>query len=206
MLGLVVKGFIIGILVSAPLGPVGMLCIQRTLSEGRRHGFISGMGAVLSDVIYAAITGLFMGLVVDFVELHQQLLQLFGSIVIGFFGYYIFRSNPVKNLMKDKGTKLSLVQNFVTAFLFTFSNVLIILLFIGLYAHFTFVFPSSSAWDILYRLGSIAFGAVTWWFVLTYLISKLRKWFNIRSIHLLNRIVGGVIIFLGIIGIVDSII
>ena len=56
MLGLISKGIVIGVLVSAPMGPIGMLCIQRTLNKGRWHGFVTGLGAALSDVIYAALT------------------------------------------------------------------------------------------------------------------------------------------------------
>ena len=95
-------GMIIGILVSAPMGPIGMLCIQRTLSEGRWHGFVSGLGAALSDVIYAAVTALSMGLVVNFVEAHQKPLEVFGSLVLGAFGYYIFQANPVKRLRRRR--------------------------------------------------------------------------------------------------------
>lgn len=94
MLGIVSKGIIIGVLVSAPMGPIGMLCIQRTLNKGRWHGFVTGLGAALSDVIYAALTCLGMGVVVNFVEANQAPLQLIGSIVLGIFGYYIFQSNP----------------------------------------------------------------------------------------------------------------
>ena len=107
MLGLVSKGFLIGVLVSAPMGPIGMLCIQRTLSKGRWHGFITGLGAALSDIIYAALTCLCMGMVVSFVEANQRPLQLLGSIVLALFGVYLFRSNPVRNLRKRKEKKLS---------------------------------------------------------------------------------------------------
>ncbi len=102
MLGIVSKGIIIGVLVSAPMGPIGMLCIQRTLNKGRWHGFVTGLGAALSDVIYAALTCLGMGVVVNFVEANQAPLQLIGSIVLGIFGYYIFQSNPVRNLKKQR--------------------------------------------------------------------------------------------------------
>ena len=138
MLGLVSKGFLIGVLVSAPMGPIGMLCIQRTLSKGRWHGFITGLGAALSDIIYAALTCLCMGMVVSFVEANQRPLQLLGSIVLALFGVYLFRSNPVRNLRKRKEKKLSFTQDFITAFLFTFSNMLIVLLYIGLFARFGF--------------------------------------------------------------------
>ena len=100
MLGIVSKGIIIGVLVSA-------------------------------DVIYAALTCLGMGVVVNFVEANQAPLQLIGSIVLGIFGYYIFQSNPTRNLKKHREKKLSFTQDFITAFLLTFSNVLIVLLYIG---------------------------------------------------------------------------
>ena len=180
MLGIVSKGIIIGVLVSAPMGPIGMLCIQRTLNKGRWHGFVTGLGAALSDVIYAALTCLGMGVVVNFVEANQAPLQLIGSIVLGIFGYYIFQSNPTRNLKKHREKKLSFTQDFITAFLLTFSNVLIVLLYIGLFARFGFVLPEHSFWLLV--LGIVC------------------KWFNVRGIWLLNRIVGSVIIVLSIIG------
>ena len=192
-------GMIIGILVSAPMGPIGMLCIQRTLSEGRWHGFVSGLGAALSDVIYAAITALSMGLVVNFVEAHQRPLQIFGSLVLGAFGYYIFQANPVKRLRKNNASRLSLVQDFISAFLLTLSNVLIIFLYIGLFARFSFVF-TAGVWDVPIGLFGIATGAILWWFVISYIVSRLRQWFNIRSLSILNRIVGAVIIVLAAVG------
>lgn len=200
MLGLVSKGFLIGVLVSAPMGPIGMLCIQRTLSKGRWHGFITGLGAALSDIIYAALTCLCMGMVVSFVEANQRPLQLLGSIVLALFGVYLFRSNPVRNLRKRKEKKLSFTQDFITAFLFTFSNMLIVLLYIGLFARFGFILPEHSVWMILAGIGGIGIGAIVWWFLITYFISKLRRWFNVRGIWLMNKIVGSVIMIVSIIG------
>lgn len=113
MLGIVSKGIIIGVLVSAPMGPIGMLCIQRTLNKGRWHGFVTGLGAALSDVIYAALTCLGMGVVVNFVEANQAPLQLIGSIVLGIFGYYIFQSNPTRNLKKHREKKLYLLAELI---------------------------------------------------------------------------------------------
>ena len=202
MLGLVSTGFIIGILVSAPMGPVGMLCVQRTLSKGRWNGFVSGLGAALSDVIYAIITGLSVGLIMDFIEAHQKPIEIFGCIVLGIFGLFIFRSNPVKSLKKHRETKSTYMQDFVTAFLLTFSNVLIIILYLGLFARFTFALPANSFWNILYGLGGIAAGALVWWFAVTYFVSRMRRWFNIRGIFLLNRTVGIIILSLSLGGIV----
>jgi threonine/homoserine/homoserine lactone efflux protein len=200
MLGLIIKGIIIGILVSAPMGPIGMLCIRRTLYKGRWHGFVTGLGAALSDVIYAALTCLGMGVVVNFIEANQAPLQLTGSIVLGIFGFYIFRSNPTRSLQKKQEKKLSFTQDFITAFLLTFSNVLIVFLYIGLFARFGFVLPDHSIWMSLFGIIFIGVGAILWWFGITYLVAKLSKWFNVRGIWLLNRIVGIVIISLAAIG------
>lgn len=203
MLALAAKGLLIGILVSAPMGPVGMLCIQRTLSKGRWHGFVTGLGAMVSDIIYAMLTSLGMGVVVNFVEANQAPLQLAGSLVLSFFGYYIYQSNPVKNLRKQKERKLSFTQDFITAFLLTFSNVLIVLLYIGLFARFGFILPDHSLGMIIGGIICIGIGAFSWWLFITYIVSKLRKWFNVRGIWLMNRIVGSTIIILSIIGIIS---
>ena len=203
MLALAAKGLLIGILVSAPMGPVGMLCIQRTLSKGRWHGFVTGLGAMVSDIIYAMLTSLGMGVVVNFVEANQAPLQLAGSLVLSFFGYYIYQSNPVKNLRKQKERKQSFTQDFITAFLLTFSNVLIVLLYIGLFARFGFILPDHSLGMIIGGIICIGIGAISWWLFITYIVSKLRKWFNVRGIWLMNRIVGSTIIILSIIGIIS---
>lgn len=203
MLALAAKGLLIGILVSAPMGPVGMLCIQRTLSKGRWHGFVTGLGAMVSDIIYAMLTSLGMGVVVNFVEANQAPLQLAGSLVLSIFGYYIYQSNPVKNLRKQKERKLSFTQDFITAFLLTFSNVLIVLLYIGLFARFGFILPDHSLGMIIGGIICIGIGAISWWLFITYIVSKLRKWFNVRGIWLMNRIVGSTIIILSIIGIIS---
>ena len=81
-LELFVKGLLVGILASAPMGPVGILCIQRTLQKGRRYGLVTGAGAALSDIIYALITGLGMSFVMDFINNEQTLfwLKLVGSV------------------------------------------------------------------------------------------------------------------------------
>lgn len=203
MLGILIKGVVIGILVSAPMGPIGILCIQRTLNKGRWHGFVTGLGAALSDVMYAILTSLGMGVVINFIEANQAPLQLVGSIVLAIFGYYIYKSNPVKSLRKRKEGKTSYAQDFITAFLLTFSNVFIILLYIGLFARFSFILPESSIFLIAAGIFCIGIGAVFWWFIITYFVAKLKKRFNVRGIWVLNRVIGSIIIALSLLGILS---
>ncbi|MDR0536559.1 MAG: LysE family translocator [Tannerellaceae bacterium] len=202
MLELIIKGLVIGILVSAPMGPVGMLCVQRTLSKGRWHGFCTGVGAMLSDIIYAGITCLGLGFVVSFIEANHFCLQLIGSIVLGIFGLYMFKYNPVSRLKTQREKKLSYTSDFVTGFLLTLSNALVVFLFIGLFAHFNFIDPDYSVWMILSGLLCIGLGAVGWWFVVTYVLFKIKEWFNIRDAWMLNRIAGALIILISIGGII----
>ncbi len=205
MIGIISTGIIIGILVSAPMGPTGILCIQRTLSKGRLHGLATGVGAMLSDIIYACISCLGMGMVVNFIEANEAPLQLFGSVVLGGFGYYISRSNPTRAIRKQGDKKLSYTQDFLTAFLLTLSNVFIVLLYIALFARFGFVLPEHSIWVSLCGIGGVGIGAVLWWICITYLVSNLKKWFNIRSIWIFNKIVGIIIIFVSVIGLLSII-
>ena len=85
----IIHGLAVGILVSAPMGPIGMLCIQRTLNKGRLSGLYTGIGAALSDFIYALLAGLGMSIIIDFVEDNEAILQLFGSIVLLGFGIVV---------------------------------------------------------------------------------------------------------------------
>lgn len=206
MIGVISTGIIIGILVSAPMGPIGILCIQRTLSKGRLHGLVTGLGAALSDIIYASITCLGMGVIIHFIEANEGPLQLFGSIILGFFGFYIYKSNPTKSIRRQGDKKLSYTQDFLTAFLLTFSNVLIVLLYIALFARFGFVLPEHSVWMSLGGIGGIGLGAVLWWMCITYVVAKLKKWFNLRSIWIFNKVVGIIIILVSVIGLISIII
>lgn len=200
MIEWVYKGILIGILVSAPMGPIGLLCIQRTLNRGRWHGLATGVGAVFSDLFYAAITGLGMGIVLNFIEKNQTILQIVGSVLLMTFGYYIFKTNPARNLRKRNEQTSSFTQDSFTSFLLTLSNPFIIFLYIGLFARFDFISTDKILLSVVIGLLGIAIGAALWWFLITYLVDKLRGSFNLRGLWILNRIVGSIIIFLSVVG------
>ena len=202
ILDLLIKGFIIGVVVSAPLGPVGVLCIQRTLNKGRWYGFVTGLGASLSDIAYALLTGYGMSFIFDFISANQFYLQLLGSIVLFVFGVYTFRSNPVNSLRPASPSKGTYLHNFITAFAVTLSNPLIIFLFIGLFARFTFIAPQIHLYEKIVGYLSIALGAFTWWFLITFIVSKLRTRFNVRGIWVINRTIGVVVMVLSVLGLI----
>lgn len=206
ILGVMIKGLFIGIIASAPMGPVGVLCLQRTLNKGRIFGLVTGVGAALSDIIYALVTGFGMSFVMDFITNSHNMfvLQLVGSIMLLFFGIYTFRSNPRRSFHTVSNKKGTLVHNFVTSFLLTFSNPLIILLFIALFARFAFVMPGHPLAQTVGYVSILA-GAMLWWLVLTYFVDKVRTRFEMRGVRILNRTIGTIVILASIAGFIFTV-
>ncbi|MCE5204934.1 MAG: LysE family transporter [Porphyromonadaceae bacterium] len=205
MLETIAKGFLIGFLVSSPMGPINMLTIQRTLNRGRWHGLVTGMGAVLSDFMYALVTLVGLSFVSDFLTEHESELQLFGSIIMIFFGIGVFRTNPLKGWKPNRMTgETRYLKDFFSSFLLTISNVAIILVLVGLFTRFSFNPLTESMALVVAGLVSFLLAAATWWFLLTTLVSRLRKHFNRRGIILLNRITGTLLMILGVGGILLS--
>ena len=195
---IIYKGFLIGIFASIPMGPIALLCIQRTLNKGRWHGFFSGVGAALSDLFYAGIVSLGMGFIIDFITEHQYILQIAGSIMLMIFGIYVFRSNPFKRLHEPKENGNSYWQNTISVFFLTLPNPLMIFLFIALFARFNFIASEEKLFSILLGLICILAGALSWWFLITFFVGKLHKKINLRVLWIINRIFGTVIILLSV--------
>ena len=201
ILDFIFKGIIIGIIASAPMGPVGILCIQRTLNKGRWYGFVTGVGAACSDIVYALFTGLGMSFVMDIVnnEHNKFLLQIFGSFLLLAFGVYCYRSNPMKNMHHSNSKKQgTLLHNGITAFLVTLSNPLIVFLFMAIFAQFAFVVPDKPL-EMSVGYLSIVFGALLWWFGLTWLVDKIRGKFDTNGILLINKVIGSIVIIFSLI-------
>lgn len=191
----IVKGIIIGAVASAPMGPVGVLCIQRTLNKGRAYGIVTGIGAAISDIIYALVTGYGLSFIYDFIHNQRNLfwLQLIGSILLFAFGVYTYRSNPAHNTRRVSRNKSSLVQNCVTGFFITLSNPLIILLFMAMFTPMKFMLPEQPYYQQCIGYLAIFGGAILWWLFITYVVNKLRTRFDVRGIWIINRIIGAVV-------------
>ncbi len=198
------RGFAIGVIISAPMGPVGILCVQRTLEKGRYTGFFTGVGAAISDLFYCLLTGFGLSLIENFLKENQNAITLIGSIVLIFFGLYLFRSNPTRALRKPDANRVSPQRNILNGFLFTVSNPLIIFLIIGLYARFNFQLPEINFWQYLVGYLFIIVGALSWWWVVSFFVDKVRSHFNLRSMWLINRIIGSVIMIFAVVGIFNA--
>lgn len=199
---IMLRGLAIGILISAPMGPIGMFVIQRTLSKGRWPAFFSGVGAALSDLAYCLLAGLGLSFVTDFIEQHQSLLQVIGGVVLAAFGVYLFRKNPTRSLKPAVVGANNFWRDIVTGFALTFSNPLILFFIIGLFARFNFILPEYKTFHFVLAYTSIFLGALIWWYVVTLFVNAVRSRFNVRSLWMVNRIIGGVLFGMAAFGIV----
>ena len=200
------RGIAIGVLISAPMGPVGMLCIQRTLAKGRKQGLYTGIGATISDLFYCLLTGFGLSLIQEFLEHNQSVIQLVGSAVLIGFGIYIFRKKPASSITRaEQEESADPKKNILGGFLFTFSNPLILFLIIGLFARFNFPLPDVKFYHYIVGYIAIAAGALGWWWLVTFSIDKVRARFSLRSMAIINRIIGIVIMIFAVVGIISSI-
>ena len=197
------KGFIIGVVVSAPLGPVGVLCIQRTLNKGRWYGFVTGAGSLVERYSIRFAHRLWDEFLCSIISIRIfSICSYWGVSCYSFFGIYTFRSNPVQSIRPASSSKGSYFHNFITAFFVTLSNPLIIFLFIGLFARFAFVQPGVLVFEEITGYLAIAIGALTWWLGITYFVNKVRTKFNLRGIWILNRVVGSIVMLVSVAGLI----
>lgn len=189
-----VQGIMIGFLASMPLGPIGVLCIQRTLYKGRWSGFASGLGAATSDFIYAVIAGFSVTLVVSFIEEYQEMLTWLGAVILIGLGLKIFFSNPVKQMRKQQSKKSkTLLQDYGSTFALTFTNPLAIFLFLSLFSIFG---GEKSLIEQIVRMLGVGAGASLWWLTLVMLVGLFRKYFTLRRLYYMNKVAGAIIVLL----------
>lgn len=195
------KGLVIGIASSAPLGPAGVLTVQRTLNKGRLYGLSTGVGVALCDLIYAILAGAGLGLVLDFLNNPDTSywLQLVGAALVFGFGVHVYRSHPEKRVHAPSNKRGNLMQNAATGFLLTLSNPLIVFLFLALFARFRFVTPGR-LFEQMVGYVSLLCGSILWWSVLTYAINRVGNKFRDGGLLYLSRIIGLVVMGVSLFG------
>ena len=129
------RGILIGLMVSVPLGPMGVLIIQKTLQKGALAGFVAGMGAACADLFYATVAAFGLGFVINVIQTHELILQIIGGIFLIIVGLKIYFDNPLKQIrMKKRVTKKGLLGDFLTLFFLTVSNPVAIVVFMAVFA------------------------------------------------------------------------
>ena len=199
----IIKGIIIGVLVSIPLGPVGVVCIQRTLNRGRWAGFFSGMGAAFADTIFAIIAVLGLSFIINFVEEHQLYFKIIGCVFLIFLGYRIFYTNPITQIRRQRNNKNNLFEDFLSVFLLTLTNPLAVFLFLAVFASLGILADELNYYVAFYIVLGITLGAALYWFSLSSFVNAFRKKFRLKSLWWLNKISGMSIMLFGLAAIVS---
>ncbi len=198
-----IKGIVVGFLVAAPVGPVAVLCIQRTLLDGRMVGYATGVGAAVADTVFGALAIFSVAVVEEFLADHRPAVQLIGSLVLIGLGLRTMLAHNNRSYDPDKSPAidhLTLLQSFVSAFLVTIFNPITILAFVSIFAAMrvsTTVEGLFGSWTIV---AGVLLGALAWWWLLASIASVLRQRFTERRLRWLNRISGTVILGCGVYG------
>lgn len=188
------QGLMLGFAIAAPVGPIGVLCIRRTLQYGRWSGLFSGLGAAVADVFYGMIAFLGLNLLSDFLLEWQYWLRIGGGLFLTLWGLKIFLSKPHEKTKHV--THATYVMDFISTFLLTLSNPLTIIAFLAIFAGLGVVnnSPSHGVWLIL----GIFLGSSLWWVMLSEGITFIRKRVNQNFTIWVSRIAGLVIMGFGI--------
>ena len=202
MLHILLKGLMIGALVSMPIGPMAILIIQRTASKNFKVGYSSAMGVLLADSIFVLIAGYSLGYLMHFLTKYELVFQIVGAVVLLILGFSIFRTKP-KSLKKDRdGKRESYLQHFASTMLITTSNPAMILAYIAVLASFGISFQSHGAHYLFIFVIGFMVGAASWWLVLTSIINFFRHKFSSRILFWFNKISGASIMTMVVIAVI----
>jgi len=186
-LDLLWRGMIAGFVIAAPVGPVNVFCMHRTLAKGWRSGLASGFGAAAGDTLYGAVAGFSITLIVDFLVREQARIRFFGGILLVAIGIsYLLRRPQPFHAYKERGAGYS---DLLSTFVLNLTNPTVVLSFLAVLA--ALGLADRRSWGLtLFLVGGIFCGSMSWWIVLCAAVNHFRDRFNDRSLALMNRIAG----------------
>jgi threonine/homoserine/homoserine lactone efflux protein len=191
------KGLLLGLSVTVPLGPIGIICVHRTLSRGRWSGLVSGLGAAAADTFFAGVAGFGLSFFINFFQKQQLYLMLGGGVTLVVLGLYLFFSNPANQVRQPKKST-NLVSDFFSVFFLTISNPITIIFFGAFFASLDILEDGSFDKTLLVITGIFS-GCLLWWFTLTTLVNMFRRKFHLRRLWYMNRITSIIIVAFGVI-------
>lgn len=190
------KGIIIGFAMAIPVGPIGILCIRKTLAEGRLRGLIIGLGAATADLLYSCIAAFGLTIISDTLNSQRIWIRLVGGAFLLFLGIRIFRAQPKNPKILINGS--GMLRSYLTTVLLTLTNPLTIFAFIAIFAALGFADGLSYLSASLLVIG-VFMGSTLWFVLLSSGVTLFRTKLNLGGLHWVNKIAGILIIFSGII-------
>ena len=184
-INMILKGLALGFSIAAPVGPVGLLCIRRTLERGFKSGAISGLGAASADAVYGTIAAAGLTLVADFLAKQKLWLGLLGGAFLFYLGIKTFLSKPAEET--SKGESDSLGGDFFSTFLLTLSNPMTIFAFIAIFGGFAVQSSAVYRFSAFLLVAGVFCGSALWWLGLSLMVNYLRQRLDQKVIFYINK-------------------
>lgn len=194
-LWLFARGLALGLAVAAPIGPMSLLCMRRTLASGFRAGFVSGLGVASADAVFGTIAALGLVAVTDFLVGQQPWLRVLGGLMIAWLGLGAIRTPPSR---ATDGASGGLAQGFASMFLLTLANPATILSFVALFAGVGVGDRGPEVGAPLLLVPGVFLGSALWWLVLTGSISRARTRLSVRVQRIINLAAGSALVAFGV--------
>lgn len=196
-----VKGLVIGFSIAAPVGPIGMLCIRRTLGNGRVAGLLSGLGAATADAIYGCIAGFGVVFVSTILLTQQVWLRLVGGLFLCYLGARTFLASPEERISATN--PLGLAGIYLSTFFLTLTNPMTIISFAAIFAALGVGNTSGSYISAVTLVVGVFVGSALWWLILSSIVSLFRSKLKPGWLKWVNRLSGLVILGFGVLAILS---
>ncbi|UUV16919.1 LysE family transporter [Fusobacteria bacterium ZRK30] len=187
----IIKGFTIGFLVAAPVGPIGILCIKRSLTKGRKSGLITGIGAATADTLYGCIAAFGMTTASNLLLTYKDIFQFIGIFFLLYLGVKsFFKESNEATIAIDRNNKI--FKDYISTFFLTVTNPSTILSFIAIFAGIG-VLPKDT-FTVFSLVSGVFLGSSFWWLFLSFTASKVGNKIGSKQLTLINKISGVVLI------------
>ena len=186
----IIKGLLIGVIVSAPVGPIAALVIQRSLNKGFWSGLATGFGAAFADVIYAIIAGFSISFIADFLFENQTYIRFIGGLFLIAIGIRLFFANPAKQIRKIRNQGNNYYKDFISSFIVTISNPITIIAFGYAFSEVNLFEQGNSFLPISILILAVVSGAILWWLLLAGIVTVFKENIRLRSLVWINKITG----------------
>lgn len=193
------RGLVIGFSIAAPVGPIGVLCIRRTLADGRAAGLVSGLGAASADACYGFIAAFGLTFVSNILIDQKLWLHVIGGAFLCYLGVRTFLAQPAAQTIATESTRL--VSAYTSTLFLTLTNPLTILSFAAIFAGLGIANASGSYGTAAILVAGVFLGSATWWLLLSGGVALLRSRIDSRALRWVNRISGGIITAFGVVAI-----
>jgi threonine/homoserine/homoserine lactone efflux protein len=196
---LLLRGFILGFAIAAPVGPIGLLCIQRTLNQGQLVGLASGLGAATADAFYGAVAAFGLTLVSTFLIEQQFWLALVGGLFLCYLGVRTFLAGPAERAAGSEATGIA--GAYGSTFLLTITNPMTILAFVAIFAGAGLTAAGGDALSAVWMVAGVFLGSAAWWFLLSAGVGLLRSRISANVLLWVNRAAGAILVLFGVLAI-----